>query len=109
MAGATGAEVQVTAADEEAARVQIQSSSRGLIPVSLGVVAVLVFLASVLGGWLHADAGYGRDLLVTVSAMATIGPFIALAAGSAMKKGTRDLERTMARERHMREESSRRS
>jgi len=109
MAGATGAEVQVTAADVEAARLQIQRSSRGLVPVSLAVVAVLVFLASVLATWLHPGGGTGRDLIVTIAAMAMIAPFIAISTHSAMKKGTRDLELTMARERMMREESQRRS
>jgi diguanylate cyclase (GGDEF)-like protein len=109
MSGATGAEVQVTAADVEAARVQVQRSSRGLVPVSLAVMAVLVFLASALATWLGPNGGTGRDLIVTVAAMAMIAPFIGLSTHSAMKKGTRDLELTMARERMMREESQRRS
>ena len=109
MAGATGPEVEVTAVDVEAPRVQIQRSSRGLVPVSLAVMAVLVFLASAVATWLDPDGGTGRDLIVTVAAMAMIAPFIALSTRSALKKGTRDLELTMARERMMREESQRRS
>jgi diguanylate cyclase (GGDEF)-like protein len=109
MAGATGPEVQVTAVDVESARVQIQRSSRGLVPVSLAVMAVLVFLASAVATWLDPHGGTSRDIVVTIAAMAMIAPFIAISTRSAMKKGTRDLELTMARERMMREESQRRS
>jgi diguanylate cyclase (GGDEF)-like protein len=109
MVDAPGVEIRVTEADQIAARAQVQRSSKHLVPVSLAVMAVLMFLASALAAWLHPASGAGRDLLVTAVAMAMIGPFVAVASTTAMRKGTRDLERTMARERHQREESARRS
>jgi hypothetical protein len=104
MTETTASEIRVTEADQIAARRQIDRSSKHVVPVSLAVMAVLLFLASALTSWLHPASGASRDLLVTGIAMGMVGPFIVISSGSAMRKGRLDLELTMARERMMREE-----
>ena len=107
--GDQDANVDVTEADRDAARVQVAASTRWVIPVSVLMLAlvmataavVLEFLAPNLGGVARVGALIGISVLVCI-------PFDATIVVVASRRGLEDLAKTMARERRLREESRRR-
>jgi diguanylate cyclase (GGDEF)-like protein len=107
--GAAQGEVEITEADHAAARAQIRASSRGTLTASVVVQSVLVFLAAVLAERIHPRDGTVQDLVVTALAIGMALPFVLFAARTAIRKTHRDLVATLARERHMRADSRRRS
>jgi diguanylate cyclase (GGDEF)-like protein len=101
--------VEVTDADRVAARIQVASSTRWVIPLSVVMLAAVMALAAMLLEVLAPDVrGVQRiGALVAVSVLVCI-PFDAAMVVVATRKGLRDLAQNLARERHLREESRRR-
>jgi diguanylate cyclase (GGDEF)-like protein len=102
-------EVEVTAADRQAGREHVASSSRWVVPAGLVIVCVLDIVAGlVVQAVAPSLHGLALALTIAITAVTMIAPLIVVMAANAKRRALDRITQTLARERAMRVEARRR-